>query len=125
MNPSRWHQTGEGLAGLLSKENAALTALDLQGAVAMLETKAILIARFEALKPDQSQHQAAVELLARLALLAAENRRLLDRAIKAQKRVIGVIAGVVRQTPLAPRYGNQGALRSTRAPLTLTLSSEA
>ena len=119
-----WKFAGEELAAVLKAENAALAALDMPRAVALLDRKSAKVAIFEALRPTSS-HAEAVTLLEQLAALAQENRRLLDRAIKAQGRVIGVIAGLVRQTPIAPRYGARGKLRPERAPLTLTLSAQA
>ena len=85
----QWHSAGEELAMLLGDENAALAALDVKRAVSMLEAKAIAVMQFERLRPVQTEQAATVEMLGRLSLLAQENRRLLDRAIKAQKRVIG------------------------------------
>jgi len=121
----QWHSAGEELAMLLGDENAALAALDVKRAVSMLEAKAIAVMQFERLRPVQTEQAAAVEMLGRLSLLAQENRRLLDRAIKAQKRVIGVVARLVRETPVAPRYGAKGKLRNERSPLTLSLSDHA
>ena len=119
-----WKSAGEELAAVLKAENAALAALDMPRAVALLDRKSAKVAIFEALRPT-SGHAEAVTLLEQLAALAQENRRLLDRAIKAQGRVIGVLAGLVRQTPIAPRYGARGYLRPERSPLTLMLSRSA
>ena len=118
-----WQLAGIDLASVLGEENAALAALDLPRAVALLERKVARVAKFEGLRAVGVPHAEAVELLEQLAALAAENRRLLDRAIKAQGRLIGVIAGVVRAAPMAPRYGARGRLRPERAPLSLTLSA--
>ena len=120
-----WQRAGEALAHILAQENAALTALDLPAAVALLAEKTKQAAAFDSECPDAVPREQAVELLTRLTALAHENRRLLDRGIKAQVSVIGVLAGLMRHTPRMPRYGAQGTLRSARAPLTLTLSSEA
>jgi len=118
-----WKLAGIDLASVLGEENAALAALDLPRAVALLERKVARVAKFEGLRAVGVPHAEAVELLEQLAALAVENRRLLDRAIKAQGRLIGVIAGVVRAAPMAPRYGARGRLRPERAPLSLTLSA--
>ncbi len=123
----RWLVAAENLAAILEDENQALAALDLPRAAGMLMAKTVRIDEFQALPADlnESDHAAAVAMLERLALLAAENRRLLDRGIKAQGQVIGVMANLVRQTPMAPRYGAKGGLRRECAPLTLTLSAQA
>jgi len=120
-----WKLAGEELAAVLTAENAALAALDMPSAVALLGRKSAKVANFEAMKPAATNRDDAVSLLGHLAKLAQENRRLLDRAIKAQGRVIGVLAGLVRQTPIAPRYGARGYLRPERSPLTLMLSRSA
>ena len=112
------------MAAVITAENAALAALDLPRAVALLGRKSAEIANFEAQKPAGAP-QETVALLAQLAALANDNRRLLDRAIKAQGRVIGIIAGVVRQSPITPRYGAHGNLRRDRNPITLTLAVRA
>jgi hypothetical protein len=121
----KWELAAEAFANVLVRENAALAALDMARVVPLLEEKAERVAAFEALSPAGMARPVAVELLTRISTLAAENRRLLDRAITAQGRVLGVMAGVVRQRPKAPRYGARGGLRAERAPLTLTLSSQA
>jgi len=125
-----WKLAGEELAAVLTAENAALAALDLPRAVALLSRKFAKVATFEALPPPTTGHPVtgqndAVYLLEHLAKLAQENRQLLDRAIKAQGRVIGVLATLVRQTPLAPRYGARGHLRTQLGPMTFTLSRQA
>lgn len=123
----RWLMAAENLAAILEDENQALAALDLPRAAGMLMAKTICIDEFQAQPANlcASDHATAVAMLERLAVLAAENRRLLDRGIKAQGQVIGVMANLVRQTPMAPRYGAKGALRRECSPLTLTFSAQA
>lgn len=123
INP--WQLAGEALAEILHQENNALRALDLRGAAAMLETKSAAVARFEALRPEGVPPTVAVELLGRLTRLAQANRDLLDRGIRTQKRVLGILAGVVRQSPRLSRYGARGGLRADSQPLTITLRDRA
>lgn len=118
-----WIPTAEALAAILAAENAALKTLDLRGAIALLDAKNARITAFHAGRPQPESRSMAVDLLEHLALLAEANRHLLDRAIKAQGKVIGILAEVVRQTPPAPRYGSKGALRDDRPVLTMTLSA--
>lgn len=120
-----WLAAGEALAAILTRENEALTALDLRGAAAMLEEKSAAVARFEALRLDGAPQQAALALLERLTGLAQANRGLLDRGIRTQKRVLGILAGVVRQSPRLSRYGAGGGLRAESQPLTITLRDRA
>ena len=107
---------GEGLAALLERENQALRAIDLPGVGNMLADKtraidAFLAARRSAEPPilDAALRERATALAARLATLAAENRQLLDRAIKVQGRVLDVIA---RAVPTTPTYGYRPGGRS-------------
>ncbi len=120
------------LAALLEQENRLLDALDLAAAAAMLPAKQHAAAAFVraqahtkesgGLAPD---FRAAVASLgARLRALAAENRRLLERALAAQGRVIAVIARAAGKHPAtAPRYGASGALAGPRTPAPLAISA--
>jgi len=98
------------LRTVLAAENKALAALDTDAAAALLPAKAAAAAAFAALRPPPAD-------LADLARLAAENRRLLERAIAAQQAVIGLIARAARAGPApAPRYGAAGRLLPPGAP---------
>jgi hypothetical protein len=120
------------LAALLEQENRLLEALDLAAAAALLPAKqaaatAFVQAQAQAkssggIPPDGRAAMAG--LGARLRKLAAENRRLLERGLAAQGRVIAVIARAVRAHPAtAPRYGASGALAGPRTPAPLALSA--
>jgi hypothetical protein len=50
-------------------------------------------------------------MVRRLQALAVENKRLLERAIAAQGRVIGVIARAAAATEAPPGYGGSRGLR--------------
>jgi hypothetical protein len=120
------------LAALLEHENRLLEALDLAAAAALLPAKQGATTTFlRAQVRTKSSggippagHIAMAGLGARLRTLAAENRRLLERGLAAQGRVIAVIARAVRAHPVtAPRYGATGALAGPRTPAPLAISA--
>lgn len=117
------------LAALLEQENRLLEALDLAAAAALLPAKQSAAAAFvrahAAASPNPpAPRDAATSLGVRLRALAAENRRLLERALAAQGRVIAVIARAARKQPAAaPRYGASGALAGPRTPAPLAISA--
>lgn len=95
---------GLGLAEALQAENDALAALDLPLAASRAETKLratdafaaahAAAARVGARAEEGGPHRAAVQqLAAQLQLLGTENRRLLERAVNIQSRVLEAIAG--------------------------------
>ena len=99
------------LAGMLEAENVALRAMDLAAAGGLLAEKQSATAAFDAARraappaPTQALRDAASRLVAQ----GEENRRLLERAIAVQNRVLGTIARAARQSQPAPRYGRSGA----------------
>ncbi len=118
------------LAALLEHENRLLEALDLAAAAALLPAKQGAASAFlRAQARTQSSggiapagRAAMTGLAARLRTLAADNRRLLERGLAAQGRVIAVIARAVRAHPAAaPRYGASGALAGPRTPAPLAI----
>jgi gamma-glutamyltranspeptidase len=115
------------LADALRAENEALAALDLKRAAAMLPEKTEAAAAFTALgnamRPGQEPE--ARDLAARLRDLAEENRRLLERAIAVQGRVLETIASAARAQASAPRYGARGALAPDRKAAAFALSARA
>ena len=116
------------LATVLARENAALQALDLSRAAAMLGDKQKAAAAFLAAQSSpgappmpmsHGQREAAMAAAARLRDLAEENRRLLERAMQVQSRVIGTVAKAVprRLAEQAPRYAAGGvSARPARMP---------
>ncbi len=98
------------LASTLAAENAALLAMDLPAAAALLAEKQAASAAFDAARtgPMPARSAALREAVERLLGQAAENRRLLERAIAVQTRVIGVVVGAARSCQPAPRYGRSG-----------------
>jgi hypothetical protein len=107
------------LAETLARENAALAALDFTAATQLLAEKEEAADAFVAAQEadDGMPDPAAREAATRLAALAAENRRLLERALAIQKRVLAVIARAVPKAlgPVA-RYGARGGLAQAAAP---------
>ena len=102
------------LASALAAENAALQAMDLPSAASMLHEKQDAAAAFEgARKAAPVAASAALrDAASRLMEQAAQNRRLLERAIHVQTRVLGVIALAARTAQPASRYGRSGAYAS-------------
>lgn len=117
------------LAALLTRENAALTALDFAGAAALLPQKETVTAAFAAAQRDAGDRpDGATEDMRRLAGqlrdLADENRRLLERAIYVQRRVVGaVVRAVPKAFGGAARYGATGAMAAIRRPPPVVVSA--
>lgn len=103
---------GRRLAEALRAENEALAALDLPRAAAFATAKrqatdaftaAYTAAQKTGARPAIGERASAESLAANLQDLGAENRRLLERAIAIQSRVIETIAGAA-----LPRAGGAG-----------------
>ncbi|MBN8889165.1 MAG: hypothetical protein BGP12_07230 [Rhodospirillales bacterium 70-18] len=125
------------LADTLAQENAALAAVDLAGATALLARKqrdgeafAAAHARAAALvqagAPPGTQRLLTEAVGARLRDLAAENKRLLERAMRVQGRVIGSLAQAVpRALATSPRYDAGGGIAGAGRPPPVALSARA
>ncbi len=110
------------LAEALRAENAALARLDLAAAGELGEAKraaadafaaAFAAARRSGSRAEGAARAEAEAIAERLGVLTAENRRLLERAIGLQSRVIEAIAGAAR--PAGPAtYGAGGRVREAR-----------
>jgi hypothetical protein len=96
---------GTHLAETLETENAALAALDLPRAAGMLADKRSAVADFDAVRTGPAPSEAAQRMARRLQGLAMENKRLLERAIAVQGRVIGVIARAATAATEPAGYG--------------------
>jgi len=117
------------LAEALRAENEALARLDLAGAARLSATKrqasdafaaAFAAARKLDTRAEGAERLKAADLSARLSDLSAENRRLLERAIDLQSRVIETIAGAARG-PGPGTYVSGGDRRGAeRRPLALS-----
>jgi hypothetical protein len=98
------------LAEALHRENAALASLDLTRATALLAEKTAaadhLMDAVGSAEAPAMDARATILAAHRLRELADENRRLLERAIQVQSRVVGT----VRKAAIRPR-ANQGYRR--------------
>jgi galactokinase len=124
------------LAETLAAENAALRAMDLPGAARLMAAKAEAADAFTAAQAlaeargfsfAAAQRQAAEDVARRLRELAEENRRLLERALAVQSRVIGIVAQAAHAAiaQQAPRYGAHGALAGAAQAAPLALMARA
>jgi hypothetical protein len=123
------------LAEALRAENEALAMLDLPRAAGLADDKILASDAFAAAfaaaaklgaRAEGPVRQTAQDLTARLEALGAENRRLLERAIGIQSRVIETIAGAAlpKRTPIG--YGALGQPRgATRQPPALAVARRA
>lgn len=112
----------------LTRENAALAALDLPRAASMLADKQRAMSAFTAAQAAtlSAPSRAAIEPLAnRLRTLAEQNRLLLERSITVQGRVIGIIARAASHAVATPRYGAHGGIACAGRPAAFALSARA
>jgi len=110
------------LADVLDRENDELRAMNLRRAVTLLPEKTAAIADLTAAGDAASgpPDPDLVSITARLDCLAMENRQLLERAIGAQQRVIGIIVRAAASVAVAPNYGLQGRRAHLTVPMALS-----
>jgi hypothetical protein len=116
------------MAEALAAENAALAALDIGAAVRMYARKrdaaAALAAARATANPTAGQRQRAQTLARALLDLTSENKRLLERALYVQGRIMRTLA---RAAPRAfapiPRYRADGRIAEANRPLAFALSA--
>lgn len=111
----------ERVSRVLEEENAALAALEFHTVGTLVVEKRLAIEALQSfgvvgtkVRPGHEEpglRQAALRLQARV----SENKRLLERAITVQTRIMGVIASAARATQAPMGYGGQGRLRSSRS----------
>ena len=121
-------QAAEGLADVLARENAALSAMDLPSVTALVDAKRAAADAFVAAqaKAVSAGGVAMPEVVRRLSELAAENRLLLERAMAVQQRVLAIIAEAApRASAVAPRYGAAGGLVGARTALPVAIAASA
>jgi len=124
MNGQRVMQAATALAEVLDAENAALRALDIRRAVGLLDRKQAAMRDVEAAQREAVAFatrlgEPARLLAERLQAAAAENKRLLERAITVQRQVIGKLARAVPAASPVQRYGASGARTGKVAPIAL------
>ena len=109
---SALHRAARQLAEVLERENQALQRFDLPRAASLLCIKQAAVATFE-----QCAHGASVDMsntvmeaaAVRLRDVAAENKRLLERAIAAQHSIMSLLAHAARKSGQGTSYGARGA----------------
>lgn len=125
---------GQRLAEALRVENEALAALDLPRAAAMAAPKVKATDAFAAACAAAQQTGAravgparvhATAMATRLEDLSAENRRLLERAVAIQSRVIETIAGAARPLAVPAGYGAAGRFRPPAAVRPMAVATRA
>ena len=110
------------LERVLLAENAALQGMDLDALPALFQEKAAAAADLAAASAQPATRTPDLTAQAeRVRDLAAENRRLLARAIDVQDRVLRLVASAARQAGLreAARYGAAGQPRPDRTAFAL------
>jgi hypothetical protein len=110
------------LADVLDRENVALRSMDLRRAMTLLPEKTAAIADLVASAEGKPEPSDPVLLVAvrRLDRFAADNRRLLERAILAQQRLIGIVVRAVASVVVAPSYGAKGRVARPAGPMTFS-----
>lgn len=120
------------LAEALAQENLALEALDFHAAARLFPAKQAALTDFLSIRSQAGEVVAAVpahemrsvrDLAERLDRLATENRRLLERAMTVQGRLIATLARAARPEP--SRYGANGGHAESRCAAALALSARA
>ena len=108
------------LIAVLETENMALQQLDISGVGVSLAEK---LAAAEMLEPLPDTPEAAA-VAQRLRTLTNENRRLLERAIAVQSRVVEAVARAAQLTTRdAGRYGATGAPTQNRSAMAIVTSA--
>jgi hypothetical protein len=98
----------QSLSRLLAEENAALASMDFGRAGALLAPKHAAADALAAAWRAAASDELPRAQLAELGALADENRRLLNRAMRVQKRVLDLVTRAARGTQPAMRYGAGG-----------------
>lgn len=116
------------LADILAEENAALSVMDVPKAVGLLAAKRNATDRLIAAQRTWALPATAEAVVAaeRLRILATDNRRLLERAMVAQKRLLACIARAVPAAAARNRnYAASGASTQATRPPPVALSARA
>ena len=111
-------QAATRLVDILQAENTELQAMDFKAAGRLLTAKQAATAELTAAQAATLYAPAGMRQLAqRLNELADENRRLLERAIAVQRRVLGTVVRAAQTATAEPQYGPAGtpAARSVSA----------
>ncbi len=105
----------ERLSALLIEENAALEAMDFARAGGLLAPKHAAADALAAAWRAADPTPIPSDTMRALGLLAEENRQLLKRAMRVQRRVLDLVAKAARSAPQGARYGAGGKLAAAGA----------
>ena len=121
MMPGLFVDAARRLADVLERENDALEAMDLRRAADLVAEK---IAALDGLTAAGQASSGGVEVSVqarRLMELTRGNRRLLERAIEVQQRVIGIVAGAMAAAgTVEPAYRPTGHGPRVTGPMALS-----
>lgn len=106
-------QAVQAMTKLLTEENQALTNMDFSRAGALLAPKHAAADALAAAWRAATQTDAPQGDLMKLGELAEENRRLLNRAMRVQRRVLDLVAKAARSSHATTRYGAGGRAAGT------------
>ena len=117
------------LLTVLELENEALRHLDLQAATSLLTAKRAALADFQHVQagypaPGPSE-EATWENLQRLRAATAENKTLLERAMRAQQHIMALLARAAQRTSQAGFYGSKGGYAGHSTAHAFALSARA
>jgi hypothetical protein len=96
------------LSTLLSEENAALEAMDFARAGSLLAPKHAAADALAAAWRASEPGAPVTDTMRRLGVLAEENRQLLKRAMRVQRRVLDLVAKAARMQATPTHYGAEG-----------------
>ena len=104
----------ERLAALLTEENAALERMDFARAGSLLAPKHAAADALAAAWRAADPADGVSEKMRELGLLAEDNRQLLKRAMRVQRRVLDLVAKAARLPSADGRYGSEGRPAASR-----------
>lgn len=116
------------LAEVLARENEALRRLDFAAATALVPAKEAAlrnVTKNPAPMRAAGRDPALAALGSRVNQLVADNRKLLERAIAVQTRVVGIVARAASPSPRAAQYAASGFKSQTRRTSAVALSARA
>ena len=104
------------LSKVLAAENTALNNMDFAGAGALLAPKHAAADALAAAMRASSSSPPEPAMMQELGVLADENRRLLNRAMRVQRRVLDLVARAARASQPNTRYGASGKYSANAGP---------
>jgi hypothetical protein len=114
--PISMEEAVERMSALLVEENAALEAMDFARAGALLAPKHAAADALAAAWRAADPALGVTEKMRELGILAEENRQLLKRAMRVQRRVLDLVAKAARPPAGAGRYGAMGKPAPDKVP---------